>query len=474
MALPAAQLTPEPASQLLVPAPSPSATARPPPSQNAHQTVSGLPSGRSPAMASQSPIANGAPIVVHDEPSTPMDLSSALPSVPSAPRGSQKRPSEQSAPDSSSANSGSQGFRGFTQRKKSNAIAVWLLTLAAAERSQTHQRLSITSEVTVPVQVYLVEGSDLERCVVYNVDVGEDQIALPRELLIGNVASYFGGGSGTMRSALEWLLLMSAAKPDLQGLVRTEIDAVIERKEPNGSNRVSWTDRSRMPYTQAFIWEVMRFKPVHPLSPMRRNPTVCVHLTAGTTYFFLLHMHSFGLCCVARMKPIYKAQIVSEYDIILHALPIAASTSSFIFLLLLFCLYQLTDRIFLCHSRSTSANINLGGYFVPRGSIVISSFWSVFHEASFWGDPEVFRPERFLSDDGKSAKKPERLIPFSYGKRSCAGESIAVMVVFIFFTNILRHFSVEAPYDSAAALKDEVLGIAMRPAPRDLVFRPRA
>ncbi|XP_070389129.1 uncharacterized protein [Dermacentor albipictus] len=233
-ALPAAQLTPEPGSQLLVPAPSPSATAHPSPSQNAHQTVSDLPSGRSPAMASQTPIGNGTPVVVHDETSTPMDLSSALPSVPSAPRGSQKRPSEQSAPDSCSANSGSQGkrsclttdhpvvstpgsvcykatikalaptslteipnriiqasldaclgtagFRGFTARKKSNTIAVWLPTLAAVERLQTLQRLSITSEITVPVQVYLVEGSDLQLCVVYNVDVGEDQTALQREL----------------------------------------------------------------------------------------------------------------------------------------------------------------------------------------------------------------------------------------------------------------------------------------------------
>ncbi|KAH7934311.1 hypothetical protein HPB49_024846 [Dermacentor silvarum] len=195
-----------------------------------------------------------------------------------------------------------------------------------------------------------------------------------------------------MRSALEWLLLMSAAKPDLQGRVQAEIDAVIEQKGPTGSNRVSWMDRARMPYTQAFMWETMRCKPVNPLSLMR----------------------------------------------------------------------------------SASNDINLGGYFIPRGSIVIPSFWSIFNESSFWGDPEVFRPERFLSDDGKSAKKPERFIPFSCGKRSCPGESIAVMVVFIFFTNILHQFSVEAPSDGVAALKNEVLGLAMRPAPRELVFRPRA
>ncbi|KAH7933556.1 hypothetical protein HPB49_013887 [Dermacentor silvarum] len=100
---------------------------------------------------------------------------------------------------------------------------------------------------------------------------GDKNGLFTRELLIGNVASYFGGGSVTMRSGLEWLFLMSAAKPDLQGRVQAEIDAVIEQKGPTGSNRVSWMDRARMPSTQAFMWETMRCKPVNPLGLMRRT-----------------------------------------------------------------------------------------------------------------------------------------------------------------------------------------------------------
>lgn len=61
--------------------------------------------------------------------------------------------------------------------------------------------------------------------------------------------------------------------------------------------------------------------------------------------------------------------------------------------------------------------MKVGDYVIPKGSIVISSIWSVFHDAKFWGDPEVFRPERFLVDGGTRAEKPERFIPFSYGKR---------------------------------------------------------
>ncbi|XP_037529169.1 vitamin D 25-hydroxylase [Rhipicephalus sanguineus] len=209
-----------------------------------------------------------------------------------------------------------------------------------------------------------------------------------RKLLVGNVASFIGGGTGTMCTALEWLLVMSAAKPHQQNLVRAETDAVMESREPG--SRITWSDRSKMPYTEAFTWETMRCKPVNPLALMR----------------------------------------------------------------------------------CTADDVKLGGYIVPRGSIIIPSFWSLFNEPSYWKDPEVFRPERFLSESGHLLTKPQWFIPFSAGKRSCPGESIANMVVFVYFTNILHHFIVEAS-TTGVQLNDEVLGITMRPKPWELVFRPR-
>ncbi|KAH6920269.1 hypothetical protein HPB50_028743 [Hyalomma asiaticum] len=60
---------------------------------------------------------------------------------------------------------------------------------------------------------------------------------------------------------------MSAAKQDQQDIVRTEIDSVMKDKEPG--SRITWKDRTKMPYTQAFIRETMRCKPVNPLALMR-------------------------------------------------------------------------------------------------------------------------------------------------------------------------------------------------------------
>lgn len=59
---------------------------------------------------------------------------------------------------------------------------MWLPTLDALDRLQKLERIPITSKSSVPVQVYPVEGSDLQSCDVYKVDINKDQAALQRGL----------------------------------------------------------------------------------------------------------------------------------------------------------------------------------------------------------------------------------------------------------------------------------------------------
>ena len=60
-------------------------------------------------------------------------------------------------------------------------------------------------------------------------------------------------------------------------------------------------------------------------------------------------------------------------------------------------------------------DVSLQGYVIPRDAIVFPDLGSVLEDAKVWGDPENFRPERFISPDGK-AKREDELIPFSMGK----------------------------------------------------------
>ena len=69
---------------------------------------------------------------------------------------------------------------------------------------------------------------------------------------------------------------------------------------------------------------------------------------------------------------------------------------------------------------------SLGGYDIPRGSLVVVSPFITQRDARFYPDPESFRPERWL--DERSADRPRfAYFPFGGGARQCIGEQFAWM-----------------------------------------------
>jgi len=65
------------------------------------------------------------------------------------------------------------------------------------------------------------------------------------------------------------------------------------------------------------------------------------------------------------------------------------------------------------------------GFFVPDKSVVLANLYGAHMNPKDWPEPEVYRPERFINEEGKVFGK-DRIIPFSLGKRSCTGESLPV------------------------------------------------
>ena len=67
-------------------------------------------------------------------------------------------------------------------------------------------------------------------------------------------------GTETTSTALTWALLLLIRYPDIQLKVQTELDKVI------GRNRLpNLEDRSRLPYTESVIQELLRYCSVAPL-----------------------------------------------------------------------------------------------------------------------------------------------------------------------------------------------------------------
>ena len=95
--------------------------------------------------------------------------------------------------------------------------------------------------------------------------------------------------------------------------------------------------------------------------------------------------------------------------------------------------------------RQLSAPVQLGPYKIPANTIFVTSTYSVHFDQEYWGDPEVFRPERFIVD-GKF-KANERILPFGVGKRRCIGESLARVQNFLFFANLMKKFRFSAVDD---------------------------
>ncbi|KAK6165388.1 hypothetical protein SNE40_022324 [Patella caerulea] len=91
---------------------------------------------------------------------------------------------------------------------------------------------------------------------------------------------------------------------------------------------------------------------------------------------------------------------------------------------------------------TTTKDTIVKGYLIPEGSLVYANLYACHHDSRYWKEPLKFKPERFLDSSGKVSKPPPAFMPFSTGPRICAGETLARMELFLFFTNILQRFTV--------------------------------
>lgn len=229
------------------------------------------------------------------------------------------------------------------------------------------------------------------------------------------VLDLFVAGTETTSTTLLWAFVYMMKYPEIQEKVQAEIDKVVGRYR-----RPSMDDRPCMPYTDAVIHEIQRMGNVVPLS-------------------------------VPRM---------------------------------------------------TNEDTILEGYFIPKGTQIIPNLTSVLFDQTKWKTQHSFDPQNFLNAQGKF-EKPEAFIPFSLGecfglykqlylilmvsvqykqtsvfisifegKRSCPGESLARMELFLFFTSFLQSFSLSAPDETQTSL-DFKCGMTLSPKPFKICFTPR-
>uniref|UniRef100_A0A3Q3MMV8 Cytochrome P450, family 2, subfamily Y, polypeptide 3 n=1 Tax=Mastacembelus armatus TaxID=205130 RepID=A0A3Q3MMV8_9TELE len=85
-------------------------------------------------------------------------------------------------------------------------------------------------------------------------------------------------------------------------------------------------------------------------------------------------------------------------------------------------------------------DISFRGYTIPKDTVILPLLHSVLKGEKEWATPWSFNPQHFLDQNGNFKKNPA-FLPFSAGKRSCVGESLARMELFIFLVSLLQHFT---------------------------------
>ncbi|XP_033627382.1 cytochrome P450 2U1-like [Asterias rubens] len=113
-----------------------------------------------------------------------------------------------------------------------------------------------------------------------------------------------------------------------------------------------------------------------------------------------------------------------------------------------------------------SEDTKISGFNIPKDAILIPNLWNIFRDPSVWPEPLEFKPERFLNAEGK-AVKPEELIPFSTGRRSCIGEHLAKMEIFVFFCYFMHRFEFKKPDNSPPLNLKAKPGLTHSPVPFD-------
>ncbi|CAG7830843.1 unnamed protein product, partial [Allacma fusca] len=118
----------------------------------------------------------------------------------------------------------------------------------------------------------------------------------------------------------------------------------------------------------------------------------------------------------------------------------------------------------------TLEDVKFKGFFIPKNTLIIGNQYAANFDEATWGDPNVFRPERFLDSEGNLTREKE-VMAFSYGKRSCIGERLARNQLFLFSTNIFQQFNSEFVGNEPSL--EGIFGVVTKPQCFSLKFMKR-
>jgi cytochrome P450 len=108
--------------------------------------------------------------------------------------------------------------------------------------------------------------------------------------------------------------------------------------------------------------------------------------------------------------------------------------------------------------RRLTRDIELGGYRIPAGALVMPAITAIHFRHDLYADPDEFRPERFLA----GTPEPYTWIPFGGGVRRCIGASFAQFEMRVIIRTIIERAQLRAA--SARAERSKLRNVTAAPA----------
>ncbi|OWM66568.1 hypothetical protein CDL15_Pgr013785 [Punica granatum] len=118
----------------------------------------------------------------------------------------------------------------------------------------------------------------------------------------------------------------------------------------------------------------------------------------------------------------------------------------------------------------------IGDYDIPKRTRALVSVWTIGRDPEIWGDPDEFRPERFIWREIDVKGQDIELLPFGSGRRMCPGYTLGLKMVHGSLANLLHGFEWKLPGEMRPGDLDmeEVFGLTTpRKVPLLAVPKPR-
>jgi cytochrome P450 len=111
--------------------------------------------------------------------------------------------------------------------------------------------------------------------------------------------------------------------------------------------------------------------------------------------------------------------------------------------------------------RRVIEDVRIGGWLVPKGSLVTMPFFVAQRDPRWFAQPERFDPARFLGDAARELPRGA-YIPFGAGPRVCIGNSFATMEMTLIVAMLVQRYTL-APAPGQAR-PGVTMQVTLRPA----------